>query len=166
MEQSGREKCPFEVSASPVSRPLPERHARPLHDLLWLAIGCAVPIAAMSLSVTKDGRHIALRHAPSFVIRETCISRTVFGLDCPACGLTRSIVYLVHGRLADSFAMHRLGWLVFALIAAQVPYRLACLISVRFRLQIWGCKAEPVLWGTLAALLLLNRAWNALAGRW
>src|SRR5262249_37084351 len=53
-----------------------------------------------------------------------CVSRAYLGIKCPGCGLTRSFVYLAHGEFMASLRAHRVGWLLFALIAAQVPYRL------------------------------------------
>ena len=38
-----------------------------------------------------------------------CPFRLLTGLPCPACGLTRSFVYTLHGRLGDAFAAHAFG---------------------------------------------------------
>lgn len=38
-----------------------------------------------------------------------CPFRLLTGLPCPACGLTRSWVYLAHGQVGESFAAHPLG---------------------------------------------------------
>jgi hypothetical protein len=35
-----------------------------------------------------------------------CFSKQVFGLDCPGCGLQRSIALLLKGEFADSFFMY------------------------------------------------------------
>lgn len=128
--------------------------------VLCLLIGLAVPAAALALDVVDNNQHVALRFAPSVVLPPSCASRTLFGFDCPACGLTRSIIFLAHGRVADSFAMHRLGWLVFAMILLQIPYRIG---------QLWGrepfgsaARAEPWIWGLLVVLMLANRAWDLL----
>ena len=34
-----------------------------------------------------------------------CISKLLFGLDCPGCGLQRSVVLLAKGQVADAFHM-------------------------------------------------------------
>jgi len=41
-----------------------------------------------------------------------CFLKLVVGVDCPACGLTRSIFALLKGHLAESIAWHPMGVLV------------------------------------------------------
>ena len=127
--------------------------------LLCLFMGLAVPIAALALDVVEHGQHVALRFAPALVLPPTCASRALFGVDCPACGLTRSIIFLAHGGFAESLAMHRFGWLVFALILAQIPYRI-CQLRGNVGLLAKVSRAEPWIWGLLAVLLVLNRVWD------
>ncbi len=55
------------------------------------------------------------------------MSRQWFGLNCPGCGLTRSLIHLAHGDWQASMAMHRLGWMMAAAILLQFPYRISCL---------------------------------------
>jgi hypothetical protein len=38
-----------------------------------------------------------------------CLSRRIFGVNCPGCGLTRSFVSLTHGDWRLAFHFHRLG---------------------------------------------------------
>ncbi len=45
-----------------------------------------------------------------------CPFRLVTGLPCPGCGLTRSWVYLAHGRWGDAFAANPFG--LVAMVAA------------------------------------------------
>jgi len=127
----------------------------------YLVAGIAVPLLAVSLTVV-DGTRIAFQFLPDVVLPHSCVSRMLFSFDCPACGLTRSIVYFVHGRFADSLAMHRLGGFVFLLILAQVPYRLWCLSGLHPRLVTDG-RLESYCWIGLLILLVLNRAWDLAA---
>ncbi len=52
-----------------------------------------------------DGR---IAHLPT-----VCPFRTLTGLPCPGCGLTRAFVCLSHGRLTESLHWHPVGWLVY-----------------------------------------------------
>lgn len=38
-----------------------------------------------------------------------CLFKTVFHIDCPVCGMTRSVASAAHFRLAESFNSHPLG---------------------------------------------------------
>lgn len=124
----------------------------------FLAAGIAVPVLA-SLLVVVDSERIAFRFLPQFVLPQTCFSRAFFSFNCPACGLTRSIIFLVQGRFWDSLAMHRLGWFMFLLIVAQVPYRLWRLTG-RGPQLIVASGADRYYWVGLAVLFVLNRAWD------
>jgi hypothetical protein len=98
----------------------------------WVILGLsiAVVLGGLLVDVNSDGS-IYLRGLPQFPFPVVCPLRRFFGISCPTCGMTRSIVFLVQGRLADSLAAHRLGWLIFALIVLQIPYRIWCLATQR-----------------------------------
>jgi len=98
----------------------------------WLILGLsiAVVLGGLLVDVNSDGS-IFLRGLPDFPFPVICPLRRFFGISCPTCGMTRSIVFLVQGRLADSFAVHRLGWLVWGLVVLQIPYRILCLATQR-----------------------------------
>src|SRR5262245_43330525 len=91
-----------------------------------LALACAVVALAWALVILPDGR-VAVRGLPAYPLPRTCGSRAWLGLRCPGCGLTRSIIHLAGGHWRASWHDHRLGGLVAAVIAFQVPYRLLAL---------------------------------------
>ena len=93
------------------------RHHR---EILWLSV--AMLAAAPMLQTLADGR-VASRWFPGLVLPPTCMSRSLFDVDCPACGLTRSFVHLAHGDPVASFRAHRVGWLLMAVAFLQLPYR-------------------------------------------
>jgi uncharacterized protein DUF2752 len=47
-----------------------------------------------------------------------CAFRRFFGIPCPGCGMTRSLVALVHLDLRSAFAFHPLGPIVIPYLAA------------------------------------------------
>ncbi|MGP0069855.1 MAG: DUF2752 domain-containing protein [Isosphaeraceae bacterium] len=96
------------------------------HHRQMLAAACAVAILAFMLVEVPDGR-IAVRGFTRFPLPKACMSRTILGLKCPGCGLTRSIIHLVEGDWRASWHSHRLGGLFAVLIALQIPYRLLAL---------------------------------------
>jgi hypothetical protein len=120
----------------------------------WVVLmgACAVIAAGWLVDVGPDGA-LGLIGAPAVKFPVLCPSRLLFGVDCPGCGMTRSVTHLLHGRLADSFALHRLGWLVLAAVVFQVPYRSWRLSGGRSRV------ANPrvgqiLLWGFFALLIV------------
>ena len=61
-------------------------------------------------------------------IPQLCTWKRLVGIDCPGCGLTRSIVALAHGQWATAWRFNPAGWLFFAVCLYQIPFR---------SLQLW-----------------------------
>ena len=117
-----------------------------------LAVGIGVITLAFSFRLSGTGS-VEAPLGDGLQLPPLCMSRAWFNVECPGCGLTRSFVALAEGDFARSFSFHRIGWLMAAAVAVQVPYRLYELSGPRF--------PTPDLWKTLfgAALifaLLLN----------
>ena len=47
-----------------------------------------------------------------------CASKSIFGIRCPGCGMTRSCVSLVQGKFADALHYHPFSWLIVGLAIA------------------------------------------------
>jgi hypothetical protein len=58
-------------------------------------------------------------------IGNVCVFRECFGIPCPFCGMSRSIVAFTHGHIVKSFLFHPLGpaiaisFAAFAVVAAR-----------------------------------------------
>jgi len=112
----------------------------------------AVLIAGLLVDVNVDG-NLSLRGLPSMQFPIICPLRRFFGIPCPTCGMTRSVVHMVQGRPSQSFAAHRLGSLVLAAILFQIPYR-TWRLTGRRRLPNHPRLAEFALAGFLLLLVL------------
>lgn len=158
------------MQADPTGRPTndPSASERPDSDSLgpttatvraetrwhWIVlVGACLFIAAGAIvDVGPDGA-IGVASAPSIAFPVVCPSRRLFGVSCPGCGMTRSVTHLLHGRLAESLSIHRLGWLLFAAIVFQIPYRTWRLTGRTSRLD--GPRvAEFLLWGFFVLLVV------------
>ena len=53
-----------------------------------------------------------------------CWFKLMTGLPCAGCGLTRSVVLLMHGGVRASLAMHPFGIVAVGLAVVQIPPRL------------------------------------------
>ncbi len=52
-----------------------------------------------------------------------CLWKSLTGLDCLGCGLTRSFVWMGHGDLQAAFDLHALGPPLYLAVVLQVPLR-------------------------------------------
>jgi hypothetical protein len=89
-------------------------------EMLWAAT-LAVTFAFLLQAQSSD--HVAFRLLPDFPLPQVCFTRAWFNIDCPGCGLTRSVIHLVHGDWSASFRMHRVGPLIALALSVQFPYR-------------------------------------------
>ncbi len=135
-----------------------QRHHR---NMLMISFG--VVVAAFLLEVVPDQR-VALVGLASYPFPHTCMSRSLFGTDCPGCGLTRSLIHLCHGNWRASLEVHRLGWLMGVAVLLQFPYRSLRLAKPGYRplngrIPIWFGRA-------LIALLIANWSFNVVRDSW
>lgn len=85
-------------------------------DAVVLLAAASVLAAAMWLEVS--GEHLA---APGgATLGGMCFLRELTGMICPFCGMSRSVVALVHGDLAASLGFHPGGALIVALLMASL----------------------------------------------
>jgi len=89
-----------------------------------LAVASFVVVMSLVLQVRHDG-HVAPGGLAWLRLPPLCLSRSMFGVQCPGCGLTRSFIHLAHGDWRQSIATHRVGWLLALAVLAQFPYRIA-----------------------------------------
>ncbi len=72
---------------------------------------------------------VALALLPSNLVLHgpvLCPFKALIGLDCPTCGLTRSVYTVIHGDFVESTKIHALGGVVAAALA------------------IWACDLLPI----------------------
>ena len=83
-----------------------------------------------------------------------CTFRNLTGWDCPGCGMTRSFISLAHGQWYESLNYHPLGWLMFGMVAFQIPFRGVQLSRLRRGLQpLYWPAAVWLGWGFMILLV-------------
>ncbi len=87
-------------------------------DLLLLVLCAAVIVASIVLTPSTGQLSLSGVELPPL-----CLFKRITGFDCFGCGLSRSFTFMGHGRVADAFAMHKLGPLLWAVVLLQVPWR-------------------------------------------
>jgi hypothetical protein len=105
-----------------------QTHRRWRYHLGWLALAVAVLAVAAVCQVPQRGVTLPGIASP---LPEFCLSRRVFHLDCPGCGLTRCFIALAHGEIARAWAFNPAGLLWFAALVWQLPYRAIQLCLLR-----------------------------------
>lgn len=140
-------------SSSPSSRDGQEweRH----WPILLLTVGMG---AALVLLEIRSGGGVGLRGGGFPELPAVCLSRRLFGVDCPGCGLTRSLVSLARGDLAASWSYHRLGWAVALAILIQFFFRIFVLVRLKGGRAV-SCRWLDYLGLAVVTLLFANWCW-------
>ena len=82
---------------------------------------------------------VALALLPSNLVLHgpvLCPFKALIGLDCPTCGLTRSVYNVIHGDFSEAYKLHALGGVVAG------------------ALTLWACDLVPI----------SSNAWKRLIG--
>ena len=94
-----------------------------------------------------------------------CIFKNMTGIACPSCGVTRSVLLLMHGNVESAILMNPLG-LIITSIMVIAPFWLLYDVSLK-KETLYNSykKAENVLKTPYIAILLFvliaaNWAWN------
>lgn len=95
-------------------------------DLLLVVVAVAVAVPAALLRVSGDG--VLVGGEP---LGALCWLRELIGIGCPFCGMTRSMIALVHGDIVASLAFHPGGILIATLLVAGVGGALAAAVLGR-----------------------------------
>jgi hypothetical protein len=87
----------------------------------------SIAIVGLSVSLTPGPEALDLF---GLTLPPMCAYKLFLGLNCLGCGLTRSFTYMGHLELAAAWEMHRLGPLLWSVVAIQVPFRGARLLKM------------------------------------
>ena len=134
---------------------------RQLRERHWtMLVGAIVVVAAAFMLRLRDNETVAVKWL-GVDLPPMCVSRSLFHVECPGCGLTRSFVALASGEYTRSVRFHRLGWILAAAVVVQIPYRFFALRALRFHVPL---RAWPVWLGYLVVVAFvvnwLVNLWN------
>jgi len=118
------------------------------------ALVVAVGVLLMAATATvHDGRFVVLPWL-DFTLPDLCWWRRLLQIECPGCGLTRSLVCAVHGRWKLAVGFHPGGIVVLAGLVGQLPYRSLQLARIASgRPSLGGRWLRVTGWGLMLAVL-------------
>jgi hypothetical protein len=85
------------------------------------------------------------------------MARRITNIGCPGCGMTRCFISLMHGDLAAAWSYNSAGFLLFGLMAAQIPFRSLQLWRIRRGLaELRTGWTAQILLGVLAVWMIVQ----------
>jgi len=85
-----------------------------------------------------------------------CVFKEIAGIDCPACGITHSIMALCHGRIEEAFCIHPAGPVIFGIVVLMAMYLGFVLLAGHMEVE-WKKEAKAyriVEWSVVSILLV------------
>jgi hypothetical protein len=109
------------------------------------------------------------RFTPSSAESGICFIKIVFGIPCPSCGSTRSLIHLFQGEIADAIRWNPLGIVLFPVMTIFPLWILFDWISERSSFYKFYRRAElfirqKYVATILVILLIANWVWNFYKG--
>jgi hypothetical protein len=89
------------------------------------------------------------------LVPRVCVAQALFGIPCPGCGITRSVLALLAGDVRQAWLHNPAGPVLCAATASQVPLRCLVLID-RFPSRIAFITSRMV---TVVLMLFLMVNW-------
>jgi hypothetical protein len=120
----------------------------------------AVAVLALCFAMQVQGESKVVVQGIREPLPELCHVRRFFGINCPGCGLTRCFLSLARGDLAAAWRFNAAGYLWFAALLFQLPYR---------SIQVWraSCGRDTQFpsrlstWAILVLVAALFIQWGA-----
>lgn len=120
-----------------VAQVVGEGHIRPARSHLLAGVllhgtflSISLLIVAASCLLTIRDHHLVMVPVIDMPLPGTCTFRELTGLPCPGCGLTRSFISLGHARLREAWNYNPAGYMFFAIVLFQLPYRIYQMVRV------------------------------------
>ncbi len=96
-----------------------------------LLLLCLIPVL-VSFLITTNGSYTAISFGGSVHrLGLPCIFKFSTGYNCPACGMTRSYIFMSELNIMSAWNMNKAGVLLYVFSIFQIPYRLLLIAGVR-----------------------------------
>lgn len=116
------------------------------------------------------GYHFSSMHADGHGVGTLCLFKSVTGIPCPSCGVTRAVLLLLQGEVFQSIFMNPLGILALAFLIIIPLWILSDFIQGKFSLLSVYQKSEELIrtqkliYIPLIAFIAVNWIWNISKG--
>ena len=87
-----------------------------------VAAFCAV-VMVFSVTMRSTGAHHVFLPRISVPLPELCMTKSMLGIPCPGCGMTRGFISIAHGQWTRAWAFNPASFLMFAFVVGQIPWR-------------------------------------------
>lgn len=88
---------------------------------------------------------------------ESCSFKRILGIGCPGCGMTRSFINISGGRLVRAWHLNPGSFLMYLMVASQIPYRIWQLFRIRKKQPL--IEDTWIMWTSVAMAVVIVTQW-------
>lgn len=100
-------------------------------QLRWVILVMATIAIVLSFAMRVVGTELVYLPGLKLPLPESCGARVLFGINCPACGLTRAFISISHGNFYHAWRFNPASFLTYLFVAIQIPWQLYQLRRVK-----------------------------------
>ena len=122
----------------------------------WWLLGISTAVILLSFLMRSNDEkrvYLPLLKQP---LPEICYAKRILNLDCPGCGMTRCFINLSHGHVAKAWHFNPAGFLVYGLIAFQIPFQSLQLWRIYHNRRPWRIPNWEIVFYVLAAMMIVT----------
>jgi hypothetical protein len=108
-----------------------EKTRRWLMSFHGLLAAISLGVIVMAATMRSAGPSDVFLPGMKVALPELCLTKSILGVPCPGCGMTRSFIAIAHGQWRRAWNFNPASFLMFAFIAGQIPWRLCQIRRLR-----------------------------------
>ena len=118
-------------------------------ELLFRVFVLLVALTVISLSFVmkiKDDQKVYFPFSTQ-PIPEVCGSRSLFGVDCPGCGMSRAFISISNLQIDRALAFNSASLIVYLFVAIQIPWHAMQIFRTFYRggpIDTWWTLFPPI----------------------
>lgn len=118
-------------------------------ELIFRVLVMLMAITAISMSfvMTVEGDQKVYLPFSTEPLPEVCGSRSVFGANCPGCGMSRAFISISHLEIGRALAFNSASLIVYLFVAIQIPWHAMQIFKTLY------CDGPVDTWWTLLPLV-------------
>jgi hypothetical protein len=100
-----------------------EKTRRWLVSYHGLLAAISLGVIVMAAVMRSEGPSDVFLPGMKVALPDICLTKSVLGVPCPGCGMTRSFIAIAHGQWRRAWDFNPVSFLMFVFIAGQIPWR-------------------------------------------
>jgi hypothetical protein len=117
---------------APVNEPIDAQLKMPPEYYLHLTfLVMATGVIFLSIFMTVVPPSMVFLPGFNIPLPESCSAKLMWGIDCPACGLTRAFISISDGNFSNAWRFNPASFLIYLFVFIQIPWQAFQMLRIR-----------------------------------